>query len=124
VGLASVVWAFSDHRNRLEQRAHAVISYGDGRLTPPLPGDGQFKGPLAPFSFPDKPDLTLWVLPVFLGTKQIVLPETDDPRLESYFRCSTRAASERLSGEMLQRCKLTKVLCGLLVRIQFVAKHG
>jgi len=50
------------------------------------PATGQFKGPLAPFSFPDRPDLTLWVLPFSLEAKRIVLPETEDPRRERLLR--------------------------------------
>lgn len=50
------------------------------------PATGQFKGPLAPFTFPDRPDLTLWVLPFSLDTKRILLPATEEPRIERLLR--------------------------------------
>ncbi len=57
-----------------------------GDLVLLYPATGQFKAPLAPFTFPERPDLTLWVLPFSLETKRVVLPETDDPRLGSMLR--------------------------------------
>lgn len=50
------------------------------------PATGQFKASLAPFTFPDRPDMTLWVLPFSLETKRVVLPEIEDPRLDNMLR--------------------------------------
>ncbi len=50
------------------------------------PATGQFKVALAPFSFPDRPKLTLWVLPFSMETKRLLLPQTDDPGVDSILR--------------------------------------
>ncbi|NTJ51390.1 McrC family protein [Agrobacterium rhizogenes] len=45
-----------------------------------FPETDDFCAPLAPFLFPDRPELILWVLPFSLRTKRIVLPNADDAR--------------------------------------------
>ncbi|MGO8063607.1 McrC family protein [Rhizobium johnstonii] len=58
------------------------------------PATGQFKAPLAPFSFPDRPNLTLWVLPFSLETKRVLLPQTGDSSLDSMLRIFKSAANK------------------------------
>ncbi|MDX3977160.1 McrC family protein [Shinella sp.] len=45
-----------------------------------FPETDDFSAPLAPFLFPDRPELTLWVLPFSLRTKRIILPDANDAR--------------------------------------------
>lgn len=59
------------------------------------PATGQFKAPLAPFSFPDRPTLTLWVLPFSLETKRVLLPQTGGSSLDSMLRIFESATNKR-----------------------------
>lgn len=81
----------ADHRSKYslsQSDLYQMHAYGHSFLNEKgdvllvFPETDDFKAPLAPFLFPQRPDLTLWVLPFSLKRKCVILPEASDPRRE------------------------------------------
>lgn len=67
---------------------HSFFDLG-GDLLMIFPETDDFKIPLAPFLFPQRPELTLWVTPFSLKKKRVILPdaiEARHQRMRSAFR--------------------------------------
>lgn len=101
--LRTKYWLSQSDFYQMYAYAHSYLG-ATGDVVLVYPATGQFQVPLAPFAFPDRPDLTLWVLPFFLETKRLVLPETDDPRLESILRVfKSHGLGETVRGDVIAR---------------------
>lgn len=82
VALQNKYWLSQSDFYQMYAYGHSYLgAVGDVILL--YPATRQFKVALAPFAFPDRPELTLWVVPFSLETKRVVLPAEDDPRLQN-----------------------------------------